>query len=70
MELFSATDLASFKYSLNRKVTQEERKYIEENRRAKKKKKNREETLSKFFCVRSDKIAVLSVILSGGVLMY
>lgn len=69
MELFSATDLASFKYSLNRKVTQEERKYIEENRRAKKK-KNREETLSKFFCVRSDKIAVLSVILSGGVLMY
>lgn len=39
MELFSATDLASFKYSLNRKVTQEERKYIEENRRAKKKKK-------------------------------
>lgn len=38
MELFSATDLASFKYSLNRKVTQEERKYIEENRRAKKKK--------------------------------
>ena len=46
MELSSATDLSSFKYSLNRTVTQVERKYKEENQREKKK---IEETLSNFF---------------------